>query len=147
MHSGTTSNIESRLSLPRPAVPLLAVLVLLGAAAAFAQQNGRQTVRLIVDYGDGVEKHFTALRWTEGTTVLDAMRRAQASPHGIRFEHTGDGASAFLTKIDDLENEGGGAEAKNWVFRVNGKLATKSFGIFQLKPNDVVKWRFEVFKL
>ena len=128
-------------------VGLLLVLVSLGVVSAFAQQAKPKTIRLVIDYGDGVEKHFTALPWSEGMTALDAMNRAKASPHGITFKYSGKGASAFLSKIDDLENEGGIANGKNWIYRVNDKLATKGLGIYKLRPSDVVKWCFEAFKL
>jgi len=36
------------------------------------------------------------------------------------------GETAFLTQIDELENEGRG---RNWIYRVNGELAKKSFAI------------------
>ena len=130
----------------RCAAGLLAVLALLGALSAFAAQTEQKTIRLVVDYGDGVEKHFTAIRWSEGMTVLDAMDLAKASPHGITFEHSGTGGSAFLSKIDDLENQGGGASARNWMYRVNDKLATKGIGVYELRPTDEVRWKFRTLK-
>jgi len=104
------------------------------------------SVRLIIDYNDGVEKHFTAIPWKEGMTVRDAMKLAEKSPHGIEFQQSGKDGFAFLTQIDDLKNQGGADEQKNWIFRVNKKLATESFGTYQLKAKDVVLWRFEPLK-
>lgn len=131
----------------RAGVGLIVVTSILATVSAFAQQAKPKTIRLVIDYGDGVEKHFTALRWSEGMTVLQGLNRAKASPHGITFKFSGKGGSAFLSKIDDLQNEGGGANGKNWIYRVNDKLATKGLGIYKLRPSDVVKWRFEAFKL
>jgi hypothetical protein len=37
------------------------------------------------------------------------MNAAKGHPHGITFSYTGSGGSSFLTKIDDVANEGGGA--------------------------------------
>ena len=105
------------------------------------------SVKLIIDYNDGVEKHFTAIPWKEGMTVLDAMRHAKRGSHGIDFKFTGSNDTAFLTQIDDLKNEGGGEEKKNWILRVNKKLATESFGVLELKSKDVVRWKFEEFKI
>src|SRR6186997_2716615 len=53
-------------------------------------------VTVVIDYGDGVEKHFTRIAWKDGLTILEAMRAAQGHPRGIRFEFKGNGASAFL---------------------------------------------------
>ena len=116
-------------------------LVLFLAVSATATQQANNVI-LVIDYNDGVEKHFTALTWTEGMTVLDAMNQAKEHPHGIRFAYKGTGATAFLTQIDDLENQGGGAGKKNWVYRVNDKLADKSFGVYEIKAGDTVRWKF-----
>ena len=53
------------------ALLLAAGAVLSGAVLAVdAPAEKAPTVRLIVDYGDGVEKHFTALPFKKGMTVL-----------------------------------------------------------------------------
>ena len=58
----------------------LVVAAALVSAAALAtgpeKAAPNRTVRLIVDYGDGVEKHFTALAFREGMTVMDALKAA-----------------------------------------------------------------------
>jgi hypothetical protein len=99
------------------------------------------TVRLIIDYGDGVQKHFTSIEWKKEMTVLDALNDAKASSHGITFQNSGSGATAFLTKIDDLANEGGGGK-RNWIYWVNTTLGDKSCGVYKLEPSDVVLWKF-----
>ncbi len=103
----------------------------------------KQLVHLVIDYGDGVQKHFTQLAWSDGITVLDLMNVAQKHPRGIRIKYRGQGATAFLTKIDDLENEGGD---RNWVYRVNDQFADKSFAVFTLKPGDTVLWKFGEYR-
>ncbi|MHC4107435.1 MAG: DUF4430 domain-containing protein [Planctomycetota bacterium] len=121
---------------------LAVALVAVGFAPRPAPPPAVHRVRLVVDYNDGVQKHFTALPWKKGMTVLDAMKLAKASPHGITFEYRGSAADAFLTRIDDLENQGGEADKKNWLFWVNTRFADRSFGIQELEPADVVLWRF-----
>lgn len=107
--------------------------------------EGDPAVELVIDYGDGVQKRFTRIPLDEGMTVLGAMRFAAEHPRGITFEKSGAGASALLTKIDDLANQAGGGD-KNWLYRVNGKLATKSFDAYVLAPGDVILWRFEKYE-
>jgi hypothetical protein len=114
------------------------------AAGATRADDPPPIVRLEIDYGDGVEKHFTGRAWREGMTVLDAMRQAADSPHGIAFDHRGSGATAFLTRIDDVENEGGAG--RNWIYRVNGRLADRSFGVYELEAGDTVQWRFSEYE-
>jgi hypothetical protein len=119
----------------------IAILVSLESLGSGIQPISEHSVRLIIDYGDGVQKHFTALPWKKDMTVLDAMSEAKAKSHGITFQHNGSGATAFLTKIDDLQNEGG-AGKRNWIFWVNTNLGDKSSGVYKLDPSDVVLWKF-----
>ncbi len=102
-----------------------------------------KVVPLVIDYGDGVQKHFTQIAWRDAMTVLDLLSAAQEHPRGIRFKHRGAGATAFLVRIDDQENEGGN---RNWVYRVNGKFADQSFAVFTLKPGDTVLWKFGEYR-
>lgn len=102
-----------------------------------------ETVGLVIDYNDGVEKHFTTIAWKPGMTVMDAMLAAKEHPRGIRFEHKGKRATALLTKIDDVENEGSG---RNWLYRVNGMPGDRSIGIYELKAGDAVLWKFDKYQ-
>lgn len=113
------------------------------AAAADVKAN---TIKLIVDYGDGVELHYKALAYKPNMTVLDALTAAGAHKHGLTFKHRGAGSFAMLTRLNDLENEGGGPKAKNWLYQVNGKDADVSFGSRQLQAGDVVLWKFDVLQ-
>ena len=74
--------------------------------------------------------------------MLGALCFAAEHPRGITFEQRGDGELAFLIRIDDLSNQGGG-EGRNWLYRVNGKPATKSFDAYVLSPGDVILWKYE----
>ena len=96
-------------------------------------------ISMIVDYVDGVQKHFTALPWRDGMTVLDALNAAQQHPRGIKFSFRGRDTTAFLTRIDDLENQGRGS---NWIYRVNGDMADRSFATFPLRAGDAILWKF-----
>jgi Domain of unknown function (DUF4430) len=129
--------------LTRRAAAILLAAILLAIAAASDQAHAQTaTVRLVVDYGDGVIKTITGLPWAKGSTVLDVMNAAKDRPHGITFSYTGSGASAFLTRIDDVANEGGGGAKKNWQLWVNTSYAERSFGVYEVQPLDVVFWRF-----
>ena len=108
---------------------------------AAAQSTG-PTVRLLIDYGDGTIKIITDLPWAKGETVLDVMNNAKTHAHGISFTYTGSGASAYLTAIDDVQNQGGGTGRKNWQFSVNSAYGDRSFAAFEVQPLDVIFWRF-----
>ena len=126
-------------------VALLATALLLVAAGAAnhpAAGGADDTARLIVDYGDGASKTVANLSWAKGNTVLDAMKAATTRPHGISFSYTGSGDSAVLTKIDDVQNQGGGAGKKNWQYWGNGTYGDRSFAVFELQAQDTIVWRF-----
>jgi hypothetical protein len=94
---------------------------------------------VVIDYGDGVEKHFTSIAWREKTTVHDALKAARKSPRGIAFDvQDFGGVGLLVTRIDDLKNEGAGR--RNWTFRVNGAFAKKAASLYELKRSDEVRW-------
>lgn len=100
------------------------------------------TVRLVIDYGDGVETHFSALPWRDGMTVIDALAAAKGHRRGITYVQRGSGSTAMITKIAELQNEGSG---KNWLFYVDGKIGEESAGITKLKAGDTALWRFKEY--
>ena len=106
-------------------------------------EEDAKTLTLVIDYGDGVQKHFLGLACKRGMTVLDVLEAAKQHPRGIRFSYRGKGATAFLTQIDDLKNEGRG---KNWIYHVNGKVGDRSFAVFEVKPSDKVLWKFGEYR-
>lgn len=110
---------------------------------AVAAEPAKATVGLVIDYDDGVEKHFRHLAWKSGMTVLDVLQAAKQHPRGIQFVYRGQGDTAFLTQIDDLKNEGRG---RNWIFSVNGQLGERSFAVTELKASDRVLWKFTQYK-
>ena len=104
--------------------------------------TAKKTVQLVVDYGDGVRKHFHRITWHDKMTVQDATEAAAKHPRGIRIKLRGKQATAFLTQIDDLANNPRG---RNWVYRVNDKLANRSFGVYPVKSGDIITWSYEVY--
>ncbi len=108
-----------------------------------ADQAGQKTVRLEVDYGDGTMKVFMRLPFRAKMTVFQALEAAAKHPRGVTFKSRGGGATAFVSQIDDLKNEGRG---DNWVFSVNGELGDRSVGVFAVKPGDTILWRYGKLK-
>jgi hypothetical protein len=97
----------------------------------------------VIDYGDGVEKHFRELPWKSGMTVLDVVQAAQRHPRGSKFVYRGGAETAFLTQIDDVKNEGRG---RNWIFSINGELGKRSFAVTEVKAADRVLWKFAQYE-
>lgn len=117
-------------------------LILVAGALAVptnAAEPSPPTIVLTIDYGDGVQKRFPRLAWKESMTVLDAMQAAQDHPRGMTFRYRGRRTTAFLVQIDDLENQG---RDRNWLYRINGKLADRSFAVQTVQPKDQITWEF-----
>jgi hypothetical protein len=110
-----------------------------GSASKAGVRTG-QTVSLLIDFGDGRRQEHEAIAWREAMTVRDVLLAASDSSGGVKFGQQGSGASAFLTEIDGIENEG--AQGRNWTYAVNGTLADRSFAIYPLRPGDQVLWTF-----
>ena len=102
-----------------------------------------ETVALIVDFGDGAELRLKSLAYRPEMTVLDAVQAASAHPHGVKFKLRGAGATAFVTQIGDLKNEGGGAKSRNWIYSVEDEQPDVGIGSFRLKPGHVILWKFD----
>ena len=119
------------------------------AVTATTHQAGneaeRKLVALTVDYGDGFQKRFTSVPWSEGMTVLDVMSEAKRHKRGrLEFRHRGKAATALLFQIDDVANQGGGR--RNWIYYVNKQKADRSFALAKVEPGDEVLWRFETYQ-
>lgn len=125
--------------------PVVAML-LAAAASGFSGSAPPTTVRVILDYGNDVEKHYNALPWKDGLTVLDALKLARESKPGIEFRTSGNGETALVTEIDGFANRPGGPDGRNWVFRVNDRLATRSCGVEVLRPGDVALWKYDQWR-
>lgn len=115
-------------------------LYLLAALVAAAPPS--EQVALTIDLGDGRVKQFPAIAWRDGMTVGDVM--AAAKEQGLHYRVRGSGATAFITEIEGVKNEG--AAGRNWIYRVNGKLGDRSFAVFPVRPGDKVTWRFEAYR-
>src|SRR5436190_24218213 len=91
----------------RPTSLSLLVAIGLAYATAISQQANadppkepeaaKDTVKLVIDYGDGVQKVFASIPWTKETTVMDALETASKHPRGIKFTHQGKGEAVLVT--------------------------------------------------
>ena len=64
-----------------------AIIIVLFTATVFSTASridAAEHVKLVVDYGDGVQKQFTQLPWKEGLTVLGATELAQRHSRPIK---------------------------------------------------------------
>ena len=108
-----------------------------------------QSVTLAIDFGQGTTRTFADLPWRQGMTVADLMRGVHRSQPSFKFSQRGSGARAFLTTIGEVANGELANGAKNgdyWLYTINGKQGTRSFGIQPLNPGDRVLWTFGLWE-
>ena len=79
-------------------------------------------------------------------TALDALKLAEGRPRGVQLKMEGSGEMTMVLAIDDLANEVGIGDGRNWIYRVNGEQPHKSCGVYTLAPDDVILWKFEKFE-
>ncbi|HVT27344.1 MAG TPA: DUF4430 domain-containing protein [Lacipirellulaceae bacterium] len=123
------SRMRSDREVPRGAV-------VQGKSQMVADRPSYQTVSLTVDFGDGRRKIVENIAWRNGMTVADVFSTSGA----VAVTQKGTGASALLTSIDGVTNEG--TDGRNWTYAVNGQVADRSFAIYQMQPGDRVLWTF-----
>ena len=105
-------------------------------AASVADRVPQEKVKLSIDFGGGRQINFDTVAWHNGMTVADAM----SASSGLKITQKGSGQSAFVTSIDGVENQG--AEGQNWTYSVNGRIADRSYAVYELRPGDRVLWKF-----
>lgn len=91
-------------------------------------------VTIAIDGGTATEVSFTA-----GMTVHEAMQNADAM--GAFQYETSDHSSlgVFVESINGIGEDSG----KNWILRVNGKLATVGASGYELQSGDQIAWTYE----
>ena len=105
------------------------------------QADSENTVGLIIQWDSQRRMPMFEAPWSPGMTVRDAMLAAQRADL-LTFQEEGEGDAAMLTAISGVENQGGATDSFNWTFQVNGVMADKSFGVFELQKGDIVSWKF-----
>jgi hypothetical protein len=66
-------------------------------------------------------------------------------PRGVKVEYRGSGATALVTQIADLKNQGAGNSSKNWLYTVNDKVADVGIGSYRPQAGDVILWKFTTY--
>lgn len=118
-----------------------------GASEKAAKEEKRATVVLVIDFGDGFEKHYTALGHIEKMTVLDVLKAAAGHARALEVDSSGSGATAFVKGIDGVKNgEKAGGRDGFWQFSVNGRYGEASAGAVRVDAGDRVRWWFGEYR-
>lgn len=128
-------------------VPILVAAILLLVAVgceqvkepSVASSRTAGTVELTIKLSQPDDDLVVAVPCSDDSTVFSIMERAK-NMGDLDFEARGTGETVFLNSIQGVEN--GGASGDNWVYCVNGELADKSCGVFEVKPKDKIVWSY-----
>ena len=96
-------------------------------------------VDLKVDFQGQAENIETRQSVKSGLSVFDLLVHCK-SVGELDFKHRGSGETAFVSRINDVENQMAGG--LNWLFYVNGQMADRGAGVVRLNDGDVVQWKF-----
>ena len=99
-----------------------------------------ETVSLTIDFGNGAERTFHALAWSEAMTLGDLMEQARDFRPGISFTQQGKGAMAMLTSLEGVANET--VDRRYWLYSVDGRHGETSFAVQPLEAGAAVLWEF-----
>ncbi len=97
------------------------------------------TVDLTIDFNGQAGNKTVAVPCSGDSTVFSTLERAM-NMGDLEFESSGRGESAFVISIDDVENQR--AAGDNWTYRVNGELADRGCGVYDIQPGDQIMWHF-----
>ena len=132
---------------------VMAVLVVPLAAlrAAGAPQEpaaaGTLSIAVVIDYNDGCQRVYPRIPWAAGMTAWDALAAIQRLPHGVAVEKSGSTSrDAFIRRIDDLANEGGGKGKRNWLYWIDGVMAKQGVGTQPINAGQTLLFKFAVWE-
>jgi len=98
------------------------------------------TVPLEIDFGEKKQTISVDVPVSADSTVLQIMERAR-NMGDLDFKSSGSGETAMILSINGVENEG--ANGNNWIYRVNGKVASKGCGVYAVQKGDKIRWAWE----
>jgi hypothetical protein len=105
-----------------------------------------KTVSVMLDYGDGTIKTWDDVDISKSANLFEVLKTLSAGSDGFALDAKPPGEyGVMIDRIGDKKNgdEGG----KYWLFYVNGKMGEKSSDNTELKPGDVVEWKFVKLKM
>lgn len=101
-----------------------------------SQQTGFEIVQ-IIDYGGAAKTEKEVLEVKEGETALQLLQRSSE----VKVKEY-----SFGSLVESINGITNGTDSKNWVYAVNGQVASVGASEYILKPNDEIGWSFETYE-
>ncbi len=105
-----------------------------------AQASSGSGVRVVIDYGNGVEKRYHDISWRAGFTAFDVLKVAAEMRPTSQVTAIGSGETLLVTSIDGFAN---GVDDRNWIFSVNDQKGRRSSAITAVNAGDTLRWSYE----
>lgn len=96
--------------------------------------------RLILNFGEREISTYSA-KIDQGKTVLDILSQI-AQENDFTLETKESDFGVLVEEIGDLKN----SADRFWLYYVNDEMAEVAANQYELKPGDVVEWKYEKFK-
>ncbi|MRG85769.1 DUF4430 domain-containing protein [Salinibacillus xinjiangensis] len=108
------------------------------------EETKSQTQQVTISIETGAVKGTilspTKVKINDGDTVLDVTQRI-VKEKSIQISVRGSDATAYVEGIDNLYEFDEGP-LSGWTVQVDGKSIDKSAGVFSIKPNQTITWRY-----
>ncbi len=105
------------------------------AVSVISEPEVKDIVTISINGGATTEVPFTS-----GMTVHEAMTAASADGAFTYTTSEFSGLGVFVEAINGVGDDGSN---KNWIFRVNGKLASVGASGYSLQAGDQISWTYE----
>lgn len=102
------------------------------------------TISITSDEKKGVILEPTSIQLEDGDSVLDVLKRVTKS-NKIPLEYKGAGMLSYVEGIANVYEFDEGTNS-GWLFKINGKYATRSAGAIKLNIGDNVEWIYSIKK-
>lgn len=98
--------------------------------------NPEEIVTLLIDFGEqGTFDYQTD--YTEGVTALEILQEG-AQERDVVLETIEYDFGTIVDSIDGMEN----TTELSWIYFINGESANVGADSYELKPGDVIEWRY-----
>lgn len=103
--------------------------------ASLLMNQGEQTAQVVLNFGDEIATYTASLETAH--TALSALTQvASTSGHTVTIKTYPFGA--LVEAIDAFANSADNA----WIYFVNGQTASVGASDYEVRPGDVVEWRY-----
>jgi hypothetical protein len=101
----------------------------------------KESVSLMLDYGNGTVKVYSGLPFVAGNSVFDLLQALElAQKIKLDYKDYGGDLGVFLNSIDGIGKDA--KDQKYWQYWLNNEYSTVGVSTYALRPGDVIEFKF-----